>query len=60
MTYAVANRDGSVLCGSSLPWLGYPCSTLKSMEQAGYILLLDGQRIKFPTAAQHKEVLTHG
>ena len=55
MAYTVAYRDGTVVCQSSIPYLGYSHSTLKSLEQAGYILLVDGKRTKFPTTAQMKE-----
>lgn len=56
MSYAIAHKDGTVVCRSSLPYLGYPLSILKGMEHAGYVLLVNGKRAKFPTAAQFKEV----
>lgn len=56
--YAIAHRDGTVVCRSSLPFLGYQLELLKDMEQAGYLLLVDGRKIKYPTVAQWKE-LTH-
>ena len=55
MIYGIVYRDGTVVCHSSLPYLGYSYAALKDMEQAGYILLIDGRRTKFPTAAQFKE-----
>ena len=55
MIYGIAYKDGTVVCQSTLPYLGYSFSTLKEMERAGYILLIDGKKAKFPTAAQIKE-----
>lgn len=56
MMYGIAYKDGTTVCRSSLPYLGYPFDVLKDMEKAGYILLIDGKGTKFPTAAQYKEV----
>lgn len=55
MICEIAYRDGTVVCRSSLPYLGYSLTVLKDMEQAGYVLLIDGKRTKFPTAAQFRE-----
>ena len=55
MTYGIAYRDGTVVCCSSQPYLGYTLDVLKDMEKAGYLLLIDGKRAKFPTATQLKE-----
>ena len=60
MEYAIGYRDGTVVCHSSLPYLGYSFPTLKDMEQAGYILFLGGKRVKFPTAGQLKEAQQNG
>lgn len=54
--YAITRRDGTVVCCSSLPYLGYSLELLKDMEQAGYLLLVDGRKTKYPTAAQWKEL----
>ena len=56
MIYAIAHRDGTVACRSGIPYLGYSLPILKDMEQAGYLLLLDGKRTKLPAAAQLREV----
>lgn len=56
MMYGIAYKDGTTVCQSSLPYLGYSLDVLKDMEKAGYILLIDDKRTKFPTAAQYKEV----
>lgn len=56
MTYGIAYRDGTTVCRSSLPYLGYSLDVLKDMEKAGYVLLVDDKRVKFPTASQYKEV----
>lgn len=55
MIFEILHRDGTVVCCSSLPFLGYRWETLKDMEQAGYLLLTDGHRTKYPTLAQWKE-----
>ena len=60
MIHKITNRDGTVVCQSTLPYLGYSLPVLKDMEKAGYILLIDGKRAKFPTASQHKEAVDHG
>lgn len=54
--YAIARRDGTVVCSSSLPFCGYGLDTLKDMEQAGYLLLVNGRRTKFPNSMQWKEL----
>lgn len=55
MTYGIAYKDGTTVCQSPLPYLGYSLNVLKNLEKAGYVLLIDGKRAKFPTAAQYKE-----
>lgn len=52
--YAITHRDGTTVCHSSIPFCGYGIATLKDMEQAGYLLLVDGRKAKYPTAAQWK------
>lgn len=54
--YGIAYKDGTTVCKSSLPYLGYSLEVLKDIEKVGYVLLIDGKRTKFPTAAQYKEV----
>lgn len=56
MMYGIAYRDGTVVCQSTVSYLGYPFDVLKDMERAGYVLLIDGKRTKFPTVSQYKEV----
>lgn len=60
MIFEIAHRDGTVVCRSSLPFLGYGWETLKDMDQAGYLLLTDGRKAKFPTLAQWKEAISNG
>lgn len=53
--FEIARGDGTVVCRSSLPFCGYGPEILKDLEKAGYILLADGHRRKYPTLAQWKE-----
>lgn len=60
MIYGIACSDGTKLCQSSLPYLSYSLDVLKDLEKAGYILLIDGKRTRFPSAAQHKAAINGG
>ena len=50
MKYTIQGSQGGAT--SEIPYLGYDLDTLRSMEKAGYRLIIDGRRAKLPTQAE--------
>lgn len=51
MKYTIHGPNG-VGATSDIPYLRYDLATLRSMDKAGYKLLIDGRRAKLPTEAE--------